>query len=147
MIGVRAAEELMTNLTGLTVHRRGLRVKNNFYDCHTRLSDAVITGAQLDPHYLASLGLELSSLDRGIFDTLIDTIKAAVDPLMPDDHRFGDAPFLANERSEPALFRRVRATCFHGVVRNYMGKIFDIIFEKESFLSIIDIFDKLTILT
>ena len=129
MIGARAAEELMTNLNGLTVHRRGLRVKNNFYDCHTRLSDTVIAGSQLDPHYLASLGLELSSLDRGIFDTLIETIKTAVDPMMPNDHGFGDAPFLANEQSEPALFRRVRATCFDGVVRNYMGKIFNIINE------------------
>ena len=122
MIGTRAAEELQNNLAGTTVHRRGLRAKNHFYDCHTRMADSVLIGCHIDPQYLMNLGLELSTLDRGVFDALIDVIKTTLDPKMPNGHGFGDAPYLATEQSEPALFRRVRATCFQGLIRNFMGE-------------------------
>ena len=122
MIGAQAAEQLLTGLTGATIHRRGLRHGRFFYDCHTRMSDTVLVNCQIDPGYMMNLGLEMSSLDRGVYDNLMDVVKTEVDALMPAGHCFGDAPFLADENSCPALFKKLRSTCLFGLVRNYMGK-------------------------
>ena len=122
MIGVQAAEYLLLQLAGATLHRRGIRHGNHFYDLHARMSDAVLAGAQVDPNYMMSLGTELSGLDRDVFDKLLDVIKAEVDTQMPPTREFGDAPYLVDEKICPSLFKKLRGTCFWAIVRNYMGK-------------------------
>ena len=123
MIGAQAAEQLLASLTGATLHRRGFRHKNVFYDCHTRMSDSVMMNCQIDPGYMMNLGLELATLDRGVYDNLMDVIKTEVDSMMPSGHAFGDAPFLADEEICPVLFKKLRATCLFGLIRNYMGEL------------------------
>ena len=125
MIGAQAAEQLLASLTGATLHRRGFRHKNVFYDCHTRMSDVVLMNCQIDPGYMMNLGLELATLDRGVYDNLMDVIKTEVDSMMPPGQAFGDAPFLADEDICPNLFKKLRATCLFGLIRNYMGESCD----------------------
>ena len=109
MIGVQAAEQLLSGLTGATLHRRGIRHKHVFYDCHTRMSDSVMMNCQIDPGYMMNLGLELAGLERGVFDSLMDVLKSEVDNLMPSNHCLGDAPFLADEELCPVLFKKLRS--------------------------------------
>ena len=122
MIGAAAAERLLQSLCGITLHRRGLKWQHLFLDTHYRMSDEVMCQGQVDMHYVQTLGMELASMDRAIFDGLVAVIQRIVMEHMPAEGGFADCPMLLSDIETPELFRHVQGTLFFGLVRNFMGK-------------------------
>ena len=122
MIGAMAADRLLRSLNGITLHRRGLKWRHLVLDTHYRMSDDVMMQGQVDLHYVQSLGLELATLDRAVYDGLIVVIRQIVVDVMPDGGAFGDCPVLISAVDTPDIFQKVQGTLFYSVCRNFMGE-------------------------
>ena len=77
---------------------------------------------QVDLHYVQSLGLELATIDKPVYDGLVVVIRQIVDDMMPEGGTFGDCPVLISAADAPDNFRKVQGTLFYSVCRNFMGK-------------------------
>ena len=122
MLGVEAARHLNRDYVGPSVHRRGLNVRGMFIDGHVRVQESVITQGNMCPVYLASLGNELSMLDREIFDEFLSKICGETDTISPGGRTFGSCPMLMTQQNCPGLFTQVRQTTLYSIIRNYMCK-------------------------
>ena len=83
---------------------------------------------QVDLHYVQSLGLELATIDKPVYDGLITVIRQIVGDMMPDGGAFGDCPVLISATDAPDNFRKVQGTLFYSVCRNFMGELNYILF-------------------
>ena len=122
MIGSAAARQLNTEYLGCSVHRRGTSCRSMYLDMHVRLKDTVINDANMCQAYLQSLGHELAQLDRDIFDEFTNKCIGEVDKVSPHGRVFGSCPMLLTEQNCPVVFRQVRETMLHALLRNFMCK-------------------------
>ena len=123
MLGSNAARALNHSFAGCSVHRRGSHARGMFLDSHVRIRDAVINEGNMCPLYLHSLGQELASLDREIFDEFVNKCIGEIDRVAPQGRSFGTCPMLLNGDNCPAVFRQVRETTLFSVVRNFMCRL------------------------
>lgn len=122
MLGAEAARVLNKDYVGPTVHRRGTNCRGMFLDSHMRIQERVIIDGNMCPVYLQSLGQELSSLDREIFDEFYSKVRGEVDTLAIQGRAFGSCPMLLTSQNCPVVFRQIRETTMHAVIRNFMCK-------------------------
>ena len=122
MIGVEAARKLNADYVGPSVHRRGTQCRNMFLDGHLRVQESVVTQGNMCQMYLQHLGQELSHLDREIYDEFFAKVRGEIDTLAPSGRTFGSCPMLLTQTNCPAVFRQIRETTMHSVVRNFMCK-------------------------
>ena len=123
MFGAVAADRLMQHMNGITLHRRGLKWRHLVLDTHYRMADEVMINGQVDLHYVQSLGMELATLDKAVFDGLIVAIRDVITDAMPDDTAFGDCPVLVGGADAPVALQKIHGTLFYSVLRNFMGKL------------------------
>ena len=120
MRGREAAKIAQTDLIATTVHRRGLQLGGRFYDLHMRMCDNVINDGGIPYEYLDSLGTELSSYDRQVFDEIVGILRRH----MGEGSGFGDEPVLVTEMTHGAVHARIRTSILFSLLRNMMGKFF-----------------------
>ena len=122
MIGADAARTLNRDYVGPSVHRRGVTARGMFLDGHMRLQESVVTAGNMCQMYLLHLGQELSQLDREVYDEFFNKIRGEIDNLALHGREFGSCPMLLTSGNCPAVFRQIRETTLHSVVRNMMCK-------------------------
>ena len=121
MIGAKAARHLNQELSGYSIHRRGLRVNNIFVDGHFRLSAGAINAHQLDPIYMQNLGIELANLDIPVLGEFLSQVEAGADAV--PDAGFGTCPLLMTPGTTPDAFDKMRKTVLYSLLRNMMCKL------------------------
>ena len=122
MLGVAAARRLKRDFTGPSIHRRGMSCRGMFIDSHCKLTDAVIAQGNMSPHYLQSLGSELSYIDKEVFDEFLSKAHGEVDNFQGDRPRYGSCPMLLTATSCPPVFKQIRETALYSLLRNFMCK-------------------------
>lgn len=123
MLGVAAARKLNRDYSGPSVHRRGLTSRGVFIDSHCKLTDSVIAHGNMGPAYLQSLGIELSQVDREIFDEFMSKLQGEVDNHQGGDQpAFGACPMLLTATNCPPVYKQIRETGLYALLRNYMCK-------------------------
>ena len=130
MLGSEAARTLNRDYNGASVHRRGITCRGMYLDSHIRIQDNVIIRDNMCPNYLQSLGTELAVLDKEVYDEFFYKVSGEIDRISPQGRQFGSCPMLLDETNCPILYRQVRETTMHAVVRNFMCK-FDRKYENE----------------
>ena len=123
MLGSEAARTLNCDYIGSSVHRRGTTCRGMFLDSHLRIQDSVIVRENMCPLYLQTLGTELAQLDKDVFDEFYQKVSGEIDRIAPQGRSFGSCPMLLTDGNCPALYRQVRETTLHGIIRNYMCKL------------------------
>ena len=118
MRGREAARIAQQDLVAMTVHRRGLQLGGRFYDIHTRMCDNVINDGGIPIEYLDSLGSELSTFERAVFDEVVTILTRH----MGEGPNFGDEPVLLTEMTHGAVHARLRTSVLFSLLRNMMGK-------------------------
>ena len=119
MRGRQAAACANLELNGLTIHRRGLQLSGHFYDVHTRMTDSVMRDGAIDYNYVQTLGLELSQLDRTVYDEVIEILRSRLSA--DEGAHFGDMPSVVTDKNNVELFGQLRTTLFFTLLRNFMG--------------------------
>ena len=122
MIGVDAARLLNQEYVGPSVHRRGTTVRGMFLDGHLRLQERVVTAGNMCQMYLFHLGQELSRLDPEVYDEFFNKVRGEIDNMAIHGREFGSCPMLLTSENCPEVFRQIRETTLHSVVRNMMCK-------------------------
>ena len=122
MLGSEAARALNRDYNGASVHRRGITCRGMFLDSHIRIQDNVIIRDNMCPNYLQSLGTEFAVLDKEVYDEFFHKVSAEIDRISPQGRQFGSCPMLLDETNCPILYRQVRETTMHAVIRNFMCK-------------------------
>ena len=124
MLGVAAARKLNRDYSGPSVHRRGLSCRGMFIDSHCKLTDAVIARGNMGPQYLQSLGMELSHVDKEVFEEFLTKLQGEVDNYQGDDRPgYGACPLMLTASNCPPVFKQVRETGLYGLLRNFMCKL------------------------
>ena len=131
MLGVEAARRLNRDYVGPSVYRRGSSVRGMFIDGHVRVQESVIAQGNMCPVYLASLGSELSMLDREIFEEFLSKVCGETDAISPGGRTFGSCPMLMTQSNCPGLFTQVRQTTLFSIIRNYMCKFLTLCYYFE----------------
>ena len=122
MIGAEAARVLNRDYVGPSIHRRGTQVRNMFLDGHLRFQESVIMMGNMCQLYLQHLGQELSQLEREVYDEFFAKVRGEIDALSIEGQSFGSCPMLFTNENCPEVFRQIRETTLHSVLRNFMCK-------------------------
>ena len=127
MLGKTAASILNKEMDGMSVHRRALSTVGHFHDLHVRLTDGVIYAGQMADDFLIALGVELAGLDHQVYIEVVQLLQEVLNGPNAVGSGYGSVPVLLTEDAYPAVFQRLRSTLFYTIVRNYMGKSFDLV--------------------
>ena len=122
MHGRDAAATVNGALSAVTIHRRGVQLDGRFADMHCRVTDAVINSCHFSSDYLDSLGYELSTLDRKVFEEIVNVMRHRLGE--GELSGYGQQPLLVADGDIYDLFPRLRLTLLYSVLRNYMGEFF-----------------------
>ena len=119
MHGRDAAATVNGALSAVTVHRRGVQLDGRFCDMHCRVTDAVINSCHFSSDYLDSLGYELATLDRKVFEEVVTIMRRRLGD--GELSGFGQQPLLVTDGDMYDLFPRLRLTLLFSLLRNNMG--------------------------
>lgn len=122
LLGTQASTRLQTEFSGVTVHRRSVKSKKEYFaDLHVRVRDALATSTAFGGmNYLNMLGQELGAMDGDVYQDVVDFFINYLTMTAPGN--VGDTTVLGIFPGDFGLYARMTDTALYRSLRFMMCK-------------------------